>query len=80
MFPDIKLQPTSLLIAGLVTLMVLAQAMTVNSSTLQPLNLAGCQQHKYTGDTAATDVRWRIDQTSRWPKAYDAWLDEEMIV
>lgn len=81
MFPDIKLQPASLLVSTLAAVLLLALAMTVNSSTLQPLSLTGCQHYQNGGDTAATQkVRWQVDHNSHWPKAHDAWLDEEMIV
>ncbi|WP_271271890.1 hypothetical protein [Aliamphritea hakodatensis] len=80
MFPDIKLQPASLLVSTLAVAVLLALAVTVNSSTLQPLNLTGCQYHQNDSVTAVTPLRWQVDHNSRWPKSHDAWLDDEMIV
>ncbi|MBN3564676.1 hypothetical protein [Aliamphritea spongicola] len=80
MFPDIKLQPASLLVSALAVAVLFALAVTVNSSTLQPLNLTGCQYHENDSVTAVTPLRWQVDHNSRWPKSHDAWLDDEMIV
>ncbi|WP_261842540.1 hypothetical protein [Aliamphritea ceti] len=80
MFPDIKLQPASLLVSMLAAIVLLALAVTVNSSTLQPLNLTGCQYDQNGSVTATNPIRWQVDHNSRWPKSHDAWLDEEMFV